>query len=34
MVTSRAALTGEVQPPAEADPCLTSLAKWAQEAAK
>jgi lipid-binding SYLF domain-containing protein len=34
MVTSKAALTGEVEPPATANPFLTSLAKWAQEAAK
>ena len=34
MVTSKAALTGEVEPPAEANPFLSSLAKWAQEAAK
>jgi SH3 domain-containing YSC84-like protein 1 len=34
MVTSRAALTGEVEPPAAANPFLTTLAKWAQEAAK
>ena len=34
MVTFKAALTGEVDPPAAANPFLTSLAKWAQEAAK
>jgi lipid-binding SYLF domain-containing protein len=34
MVTSKAALTGEVEPPANANAFLTSLAKWAQEAAK
>lgn len=34
MVTSRAALMGEVPPPAGANPFLTTLAKWAQEAAK
>lgn len=34
MVTFRAALTGEVEPPVAANPFLTSLAKWAQEAAK
>lgn len=34
MVTSKAALTGEVEPPAAANPFLTTLAKWAQEAAK
>lgn len=34
MVTSKASLTGEVEPPADANPFLTSLAKWAQEAAK
>src|SRR6201997_1952929 len=34
MVTFRAALTGEVDPPAAANPFLTTLAKWAQEAAK
>lgn len=34
MVTFRAALTGEVPPPAGANPFLTTLAKWAQEAAK
>ncbi|HZQ94049.1 MAG TPA: lipid-binding SYLF domain-containing protein [Candidatus Sulfotelmatobacter sp.] len=34
MVTFKAALTGEVDPPAPANPFLTSLAKWAQEAAK
>jgi SH3 domain-containing YSC84-like protein 1 len=34
MVTSKAALTGEVPPPATANPFLTTLAKWAQEAAK
>src|SRR5215467_16267353 len=34
MVTSKASLTGEVEPPADANAFLTSLAKWAQEAAK
>lgn len=34
MVTTKAALTGEVEPPAPANPFLTTLAKWAQEAAK
>jgi lipid-binding SYLF domain-containing protein len=34
MVTSKAALTGEVDAPAAANPFLSSLAKWAQEAAK
>ncbi len=34
MVTFRAALTGDVEPPAAASPFLTTLAKWAQEAAK
>src|SRR3954470_18965962 len=34
MVTNRAALTGEVEPPAGANPFLSTLAKWAQEAAK
>ena len=34
MVTSKASLTGEVEPPANANAFLTSLAKWAQEAAK
>jgi SH3 domain-containing YSC84-like protein 1 len=34
MVTFKAALTGEVEPPAPANPFLSSLAKWAQEAAK
>jgi lipid-binding SYLF domain-containing protein len=34
MVTSKAALTGEVEPPAPAHPFLSTLAKWAQEAAK
>ncbi|HKU27801.1 MAG TPA: lipid-binding SYLF domain-containing protein [Candidatus Sulfotelmatobacter sp.] len=34
MVTFKAALTGEVEPPASANPFLSSLAKWAQEAAK
>src|SRR5215831_6751002 len=34
MVTTRAALTGEVEAPAPAIPFLTTLAKWAQEAAK
>ena len=34
MVTFRAALTGEVDPPPVANPFLTTLAQWAQEAAK
>jgi lipid-binding SYLF domain-containing protein len=34
MVTSNAALTGEIEAPAAASPFLTTLAKWAQEAAK
>jgi len=34
MVTSKASLTGEVEPPANANAFLSSLAKWAQEAAK
>jgi len=34
MVTSKASLTGEVDPPAAANPFLSTLAKWAQEAAK
>jgi lipid-binding SYLF domain-containing protein len=34
MVTTNAALTGEVEAPATANPFLTTLAKWAQEAAK
>jgi len=34
MVTFKAALTGEVEPPAGANPFLSSLAKWAVEAAK
>jgi lipid-binding SYLF domain-containing protein len=34
MVTSKAALTGDVDPPAAANPFLTTLAKWAREAAK
>jgi SH3 domain-containing YSC84-like protein 1 len=34
MVTSKASLTGEVEPPANAHEFLSSLAEWAQEAAK
>jgi lipid-binding SYLF domain-containing protein len=34
MVTSRAALKGEIEPPPAASPFLTTLSKWAQEAAK
>jgi SH3 domain-containing YSC84-like protein 1 len=34
MVTFKALLTGEVEPPAPANSFLTSLARWAQEAAK
>ncbi|MGO9088433.1 MAG: lipid-binding SYLF domain-containing protein [Candidatus Sulfotelmatobacter sp.] len=34
MVTTKASLTGEVDAPAAANPFLSTLAKWAQEAAK
>ena len=34
MVTFKAALTGEVEPPGPANPFLSSLSKWAQDAAK
>lgn len=34
MVTTKASLTGEVEPPATANSFLTTLAKWAQSAAK
>ena len=34
MVTSKAALTGEIDPPPAANPFLSPLAQWAQEAAK
>jgi len=34
MVTTKASLSGEIDPPAEANGFLTELAKWAQEAAK
>lgn len=34
MVTSKAALLGEIEAPAPANPFLSTLAKWAQEAAK
>lgn len=34
MVTSKASLTGEIDPPASANVFLTTLAKWAEEAAK
>src|SRR6266478_6221656 len=34
MMTFKAALTGEVDPPAGANAFLTTLAKWAQDAAK
>ena len=34
MMTFKAALTGEVEPPADANAFLTTLAKWAQDAAK
>jgi SH3 domain-containing YSC84-like protein 1 len=34
MVTTKASLTGEVEAPAAANAFLTTLAKWAQEAAK
>jgi SH3 domain-containing YSC84-like protein 1 len=34
MVTFKASLTGEIDPPPAAHPFLSTLAKWAQEAAK
>jgi SH3 domain-containing YSC84-like protein 1 len=34
MVTSKASLTGEIDPPAQASAFLSTLSKWAQEAAK
>ena len=34
IMTIKAALTGEVEPPPAANPFLSTLAKWAQEAAK
>lgn len=34
MVTPKAALTGEIEPPAPANAFLSTLAKWAQDAAK
>jgi lipid-binding SYLF domain-containing protein len=34
MVPFRTSLTGEIDPPAAANPFLSSLSKWAQEAAK
>jgi lipid-binding SYLF domain-containing protein len=34
MVTTKASLTGEVEAPAASNPFLTTLAKWAQQAAK
>src|ERR1700733_4006209 len=34
MVTFKAALTGEIDPPPAANPFLSTLAKWAQEAPK
>jgi SH3 domain-containing YSC84-like protein 1 len=34
MVSSKASLTGEIEPPPGANAFLTTLAKWAQEAAK
>jgi lipid-binding SYLF domain-containing protein len=34
MVSYKALLNGEVEPPPAANPFLTTLAKWAQEAAK
>jgi len=34
MVTFKAALTGDIEAPAPANPFLSSLSKWAQEAAK
>jgi lipid-binding SYLF domain-containing protein len=34
LVTTKAALTGEIEPPAGANVFLTTVAKWAQQAAK
>jgi lipid-binding SYLF domain-containing protein len=34
MVTSKASLEGEIEPPADAYPFLQTLAKWAKEASK
>jgi lipid-binding SYLF domain-containing protein len=34
MVTAKASLTGDVDPPQAANSFLSTLAKWAQEAAK
>jgi len=34
MVTPKASLMGEIDPPADANPFLSTLSKWAQEAAK
>jgi SH3 domain-containing YSC84-like protein 1 len=34
MVTTKAALTGEIPPPTAANPFLTVVAKWAEQAAK
>jgi hypothetical protein len=34
MVPFRTSLTGEIEPPPAANTFLTTLAKWAQEAAK
>jgi lipid-binding SYLF domain-containing protein len=34
MVPFKTSLTGEIDPPAASNPFLTTLAKWAQEAAK
>jgi lipid-binding SYLF domain-containing protein len=34
MMTFKAALTGEVDPTPASNPFLTTLAKWAQDAAK
>jgi hypothetical protein len=34
MVSFKALLNGDVEPPPAANPFLTTLAKWAQEAAK
>jgi lipid-binding SYLF domain-containing protein len=34
MVTSKASLTGEIDPPASANAFLSTLAKWAQDSAK
>jgi lipid-binding SYLF domain-containing protein len=34
MVSTKAALQGQIQPPAAAYPFLQTLAKWAQDASK